>query len=315
MSKSSPIDELFEKIFGFKPEKPGTAYEMLASAVMKIVSSQNTVLHDEKMRGKFSQSLYQIDVSVDQETGKSMGEAKDYTIQNEKVGRGDLQKLGGALNDLDVEKGIFFSATDYTKPAKQYAKASEQINNKGIDLFHLRPVVEQDKDGYILGVNLHGIISYLDFPRMFVQIIFTEESKENIRQEFNLKEGSQYKYKAHLENIFDKNGDKLTSLFDITTACNKYVKTEENFLEFCALTPGGFVPIDDKLRGIKGIEFKIAIKQIEQNFTVSIEDNLRLTLKDENGQIDRWITDIDLKKIRFLPNGEAIFNDEANLNE
>ncbi|WP_396126071.1 restriction endonuclease [Cytobacillus firmus] len=51
-----------------------------------------------------------------------MGEAKDYTVQGNKVGRPDIQKLGGAFGDLkDIKEGLFFSATDYTKPAIKYA--------------------------------------------------------------------------------------------------------------------------------------------------------------------------------------------------
>ena len=79
-----------------------------------------------------------------------MVEVKDYTIDKRKVGRSDLQKLQGALTDLDFEKGVFVSATDYTKPAKKYSDGAE-INplQKEIDLFHIRPSTELDEKGRV----------------------------------------------------------------------------------------------------------------------------------------------------------------------
>lgn len=45
--------------------------------------------------------------------GETMVESKDYTIDDRKVGRPDLQKLQGALTDLpQIKDGIFTSATD-----------------------------------------------------------------------------------------------------------------------------------------------------------------------------------------------------------
>lgn len=69
-----------------------------------------------------------------------MLEAKYYSILGEKVGRDDIQKLNGALVDLDAfHRGVFVSATDYTKPAIEYAMASEKMpHGKPIDLYQVR---------------------------------------------------------------------------------------------------------------------------------------------------------------------------------
>ena len=158
----SQIDEFFKGIYGFYPKKEGAAYEMLAAAVTKLLSQDSRVQHDEQLRGQFSQTLYQIDVLEDAQGSKKFGEAKDYTDRNAKVGRPDLQKLGGALPDLPVDGGVFYSATDYTKPAKKYAENAKQITGKPIDLMHIRPSTEKDEEGRIKTIvfRIHIVASH-----------------------------------------------------------------------------------------------------------------------------------------------------------
>lgn len=81
----SPIDILFKSIFGYLPNKKGTAYEILAAIVTKILEENTSVVHDDRIRGLFSQTLYQIDVLTEKDNRKAFGEAKDYTIKDEKL--------------------------------------------------------------------------------------------------------------------------------------------------------------------------------------------------------------------------------------
>src|SRR6188474_416562 len=135
----SPIDELFKEMFGYYPNKAGQGYELIVAAAIHIVTGEQTSSNDH-YRGLYSGTDYQIDAVISNEDVKHMVEAKDYTINNRKVGRGDLQKMQGALTDLDFERGVFASATDYTNPAKKYSRGTD-INpiQKGIDLYHIRP--------------------------------------------------------------------------------------------------------------------------------------------------------------------------------
>ena len=45
---TSPIDKLFEEIFGHSPTKSGTAFEMLAGIVTHIINGGD-VKHDDKL--------------------------------------------------------------------------------------------------------------------------------------------------------------------------------------------------------------------------------------------------------------------------
>jgi len=121
--------------------------------------------HDARIRGQFSKTLYQLDVRHRSADGKiTMGEAKDYSALGTKVGRGDLQKLGGALPDLrEVDAGAFFSATGYTKPAKQYASAATSITGgKAISLYEIDVSTEEDEKGIVkaIVINMHAIIPH-----------------------------------------------------------------------------------------------------------------------------------------------------------
>lgn len=65
--------------------------------------------HDDKLRGQFSKTLHQLDIHSKSDDGSTMGEAKDYSLQDKKVGRGGLQKQGGAVPDLEeIDAGAFF---------------------------------------------------------------------------------------------------------------------------------------------------------------------------------------------------------------
>ncbi|MBK9579439.1 MAG: restriction endonuclease [Fibrobacteres bacterium] len=149
---NSIFDKMYETIFGEKPSKLGTAFERFTAIALYLLE-KGDVQHDARIRGELSQTLYQIDAlySTDSPTSKGMAEAKDYTVQGKKVGRGDLQKLAGALPDLKmVTEGSFFSATDYTRPARKYAEASAEITNgKRIRLYHLNIPRDGDEAGFI----------------------------------------------------------------------------------------------------------------------------------------------------------------------
>jgi hypothetical protein len=113
------IDDTYSEIFGTPPEKPGVAIERLAAIVMYTLE-EGDVIHDARKVGQFSETPYQLDAhhrASDGQTEK-MVEATDFSRRNAKVGREHLQKLAGALPDLDpIDAGAFVSATGYTGPA------------------------------------------------------------------------------------------------------------------------------------------------------------------------------------------------------
>ena len=138
------MDEYFETIFGYKPKKRGTGYELLVGAVLKLLNATQDVTHNVIQEGKYSKDKYQIDALVKNKFATIFIECKDYTERNKPTQRADVQKLAGALNNLDINAGILVSATGFTKPAVQYSESTKlNPNAKEIELFLIRPSTEK----------------------------------------------------------------------------------------------------------------------------------------------------------------------------
>ena len=294
----SPIDILYSQIFGEMPKKDGVAYERFASAVCKLLAPHAAIFHDQRMRGEFSKSLYQLDVQIQKGQDSVFGEAKDYTLDERKVGRGDIQKLAGAIADLPVAGGTFFSATDYTKPAKQFSAAATEIAGKPIDLFHLRPVTEQDFEGRITSITVRLHILSPNFHNAF-QPIWTDEGMAKLRATFP--HGKQFV--VPVEDLLDGQGNRVTSIFELTSS--KYCEADCQVARGAFFTPHCFLPIEGVLIGIKGLEYTIPFSVTVQDITITSNGQAVLLVKDLDGKVDKLITAEDLKKVSFDEKNEA----------
>ena len=132
-----------------------------------------------------------------------MVEAKDYSIEGKKVGRGDIQKQAGALNDLPIKQGIFASATDYTAPAKKYAN-STHINpsQKPINLLHIRPSTELDRKGRVerIIINIEMIIDDFEHAQYHIHL---SNNAINLLKKNNLLNKT---LDCHIENFYNTYG-------------------------------------------------------------------------------------------------------------
>lgn len=192
--KHSIPDEIYHDIFGEYPKKSGAAYERLSSIALTIVKEQKGYV-DQHIRGTYSDTSYQLDGKLESDIETSMIEAKDYTIENKKVGRGDLQKLGGALPDLkEIDKGVFASATKYTKLAIKYAKAAKDITGKPIELFEIREATSEDEKGRIKTIKLEIYVYNLTFERGKYQPCFSKAAIDQLANDGILGKPVQLRY-------------------------------------------------------------------------------------------------------------------------
>lgn len=92
--KKSVVDELYYRLYGYYPKKPGTAFEILSNIAYSILHKDILVKHDQKIKSECCDTKYQLDgLAIMPDGTNKMIEAKDYTIKSERVGRGDLQKM------------------------------------------------------------------------------------------------------------------------------------------------------------------------------------------------------------------------------
>jgi len=299
MSKQkSPIDELFYELYGYYPPKAGQAYEMIVSAAFKLLLDKD-VEYDQRLRGDYSETIYQLDGLVKDDTNQKMVEAKDYTVDNRKVGRGDLQKLQGALTDLSVNSGVFASATGFTKPASKYADSSEKNPmNKNIELFDIRPSTEEDEKGRIKKIIVNMSMHIADYQRGKYQPIFTKEGFKSLEDA-----GLAYKsVEMRLENFFDKERNIILTLFELTGKYPPGTTWEENYIAKGCWIINGYFEIEDNLYEIKGLQYEVPYSVGHQEIVIEGGGSPRIYIKSQTGEIDKLITDKDLKKVKFIDN-------------
>ena len=272
---------------------------MLAAAVWKLLEGKSQIFHDKKIRGQFSQSLYQIDVLAQDQDSTVVGEAKDYTERDAKVGRDDLQKLGGALGDLPVSEGAFFSATDYTKPARLYAQGSEDINQKPINLYHLRPSSSDDEKGRIKSIHIEIHLITPGFDNAKYTVEFTKDGIQVVKRLQEQRKPTP----RRMDKIYHSDGTVYITVPELTSNIGgDYERAYGSFW-----LPNGYIKVDDLMIPIKGITYDIPLTDTVEELVITANGEAKLLVRAEDGSTDKLITDEDLKKVSFDENNEAIF--------
>lgn len=293
---SSKIDILFEELFGYRPKKDGEAYEKISVAVMKLLNRANKVTHDERLRGTFSNTLYQIDVMLEEQSNKKMGEAKDYTVKGAKVGRGDIQKLGGALIDLDeVSEGMFFSATDYTKPAIKYAEASAKMSGKDIQLYNLRPSTKLDEQGRIMKIVIEMHILLPEYEKAVYKPVISDAGNAEIKRLLEEKELTESTFKIGVEDFYDENGIVVTSVSELTS--NNFGGGSQGPAKGSFYLKGKFFKISGYLIELSGLTYDIPFSESIETIEVDIQGEHKILIRNQNGSINKLITDEELREI------------------
>lgn len=298
---STVFDRLYEELFGERCGKEGEAFERLSAVVSAIVFPNADVAHDQKWRGQFSQSLYQVDVLLEEAGQKSFGEAKDYTGRGKsggKVGRGDLQKLGGAVPDVKASRGIFYSATDYTREARRYAAASKEIVGCPIDLMHVRPSVEKDKDGRIERIVLRMNIRTADFPNAKWMPIVAPAgyvALQELRQESGREE---LEFSLKIEEFLSSSGDEILTIRELTSRGLDGAASNDG-AHFCFWLPNHFLEVQGKLVEILGLECRVSYLEENRVIEIVADGDPRILVRSDDGKVDKLITDTQLRSIVF----------------
>lgn len=302
---TSPIEKIYKEIFGELPSKSGAAFERLAAIATSLIEEDGSVLHDGKLRGQFSETLYQLDVHHKSEDGltEKMGEAKDYSERNAKVGRGDIQKLAGALPDLlKINAGTYFSATGYTSPAKKYANNAALITGgKPIELYELKASTEKDEKGFVktIIVNLH-----IELPNPSCAKwtpIFTKDAIQSLLDHF----GHNYQFSLGLSEFFDVDGSSILTLSTLTESYGS-VNEEDDCAHGCYWLPGHYINVDGFLAQICGLEYKVPHTVEKREIRISDDSKHRLVIKNKDGESIRILTDEKLRNFGFNDSGQLI---------
>ena len=236
-----------------------------------------------------------------------MIEAKDYTARNERVGRGDLQKMQGALTDLDVQRGKFVSATDYTKDAKEYAKGTQQNRRQvPIDLFQIYPSTKEDEKGRVKEIVVSMNVRCLDFASSQIIPIFDEKGLEFLKSH-----GFSNRHLAlRIDGIYDKNGKVMQSIKEFTQGLNKLVDIKDsNQKEIIGETKmdGAYIKmVNDMLCPIAGLSYKVTIDDFNYEYSITQEGKPILLIRNLDGSTNKLLTDEELKKYQVMKDGTVV---------
>lgn len=304
------MDAVFEQIFGYKPSKRGKGFEMLVGAVLKIINEANDVTHNVKKTGLFSPDRYQIDVLVDDNEESLFVEAKDYSERKRKTGRGDAQKLAGALNNLDIDKGLLISATGFTSPTIKYSKSTKvNPNAKEINICLIRPASKKDTENLIFELAVDATFQMMDHSKSKSDMLLNQESLNKAMKELK-KEGLGIgKHESRVDKFFDKNGNHLAYVHDIiTTKLPSEVEGTHKGTWIPKVET--FVKFKGKLIKIDGVEYEFIYNTHTIKDFVHIKEEPILIAKSEDLELDYIITKRQLEGITFEASGNIKYQEQ-----
>lgn len=275
------------------PAKAGQAYEIISAAALGMVKSQ-IAEHNRYVKGESGGRPYQLDGLLG---GDAMVESKDYTIDNRKVGRPDLQKMQGALTDLeDIKEGYFTSATNYTKDAIKYAEGTESNErHKPITTVDIRPSTEEDEKGRIKKIVVHMNYCAPDYDRGKIGVIFASGGREMISDYLKSKGLTQCNFGTG--ELYDSKGDFLITIAELSRSTPPKFNEEDEYVSGEFLIEGAYIKFYDILVPIKGIGYKdVPIVRGSDEFIIEDRGDATLLIQSDKMGVNKLITDVDLKK-------------------
>lgn len=298
------MDDFFEDIFGFRPSKRGRGFEMLVAAALKVTGYGNRVQTDRFLKGEYSGSTYQIDALVEADE-RVFVEAKDYTESAAAVGRGDVQKLSGALQDLSIERGMLASATGFTAPTKQYARATETGGSfKPIELVHIRPALEVDEKSRIRKITLRLSIHVARFEDAVWKPRFSAASERMLKSKLP-------KLQVAISEFYRPDGSVYQTIRSFTEELNRLGGWKTGTLVGEHVFPAGTcLRVCDLLVPIEALGYEVDFDETTELITIQSQGQARMVVRFESGEVNTLITDEQLKGVRFTDDGDVLLDDE-----
>lgn len=141
----SAADELHERIFGYTPSKPGTAYERLAAVALAELGWE-TVRHETRLRPEGRRAGQRLDVTATHPDGsvrRLLVECKDW---NKDIGKGTMDALVGVRDQAGFDAAMAVTTRGFTSGAVDVAV------DEDIAMVLLREVRPDDR--FVMGFTL-----------------------------------------------------------------------------------------------------------------------------------------------------------------
>lgn len=310
MSKpNSPIDQFFESLYGFVPAKKGVAYELLANAALKVLHPELDVSYDLHLKDLYSDTKFQLDglISSADNAEKTMLEAKDYTARKSDgaVGRGDLQKEESALNSLDVQNGIFASATGYSSDAVKWAE-STKLNplHKPINLYDIRQSTIEDEKGRIKEIHVQLHLYYNDEinAKVETQISPTDDQLRRIKQG----DTSAKPVRTRDIILYDSTHRPITNVEEITKTLNH--EMDATLIDETITYKDTYLLIQGEYVLLHALHFTIPVKEIVETIVIKADGTPCVYVNNNTTGDSTLLTDVQLRNVAFVNNKVILKN-------
>jgi hypothetical protein len=243
------IDQLHQEIFGYIPNKCGTAYERISAIVLAMLGWEG-VIHNIEEQPAGRQAVHQLDITATDPQGeikRLLVECKDW---NRKVGQGTVNTLVGVRNQIGADAAVILTTEGFKRGAVNVAV------DEDIALIRLAAYVPAKH-----GRNFATRISVTMKMYTPVHSDFDIElaSSVNVDEELQVK-------LTGADHLLYADGTPAERIFDVLRA-NASPMEEGAFRQRADLPPGRFVP------SIEGPAIEIrALTWTETNHLRTFED-------------------------------------------
>jgi len=296
------MNTIYDETVANEKLKNGTKYERLAAIVFKILSSDDTVIHDLKLKGDGKVASHQIDVTIEKNHTKKriLIECKDY---DNVIGIDIIRDFFGAIYQIQPDESFVVTTKGYTKPAVDFA------NDEKIKLFVLRAFSESDWEDRIQNIEIIASIRHIDDPVIKSWKLSNSAEFQTLTHKHKDLIGKKFSCNAYKTFFYDKDGHKTQSfnevlqpIFNSLERIPGVTKTEEYLFD-----SSRFIYIGSSLVEVEGFEFEYSsYEEIETTIIDSSKKIALLVLKCLDGSINELLFKQDIERWTFSDDGEVI---------
>lgn len=298
---SDDMELVYNKYIADEKLKNGTKYERLAAVVYKTLDTENTVIHDLRLRGEGKLAVHQIDVTIEKDAGakRILVECKDY---QDVVGIGIIRDFHGAVSQIKPDEAIVVTTKGFTKGAVDFAQ------DEGIKLTILRKFEEDDWDNRIKTIIISMKAIFMGKPK--ISWVAKDENEQR-RACDALKEhwGKTEETDTQTNYFYDSDGNIVSCLQEVLQPIFNFLPREEG-----SITKGRYefdqvyyVMLCGVLIGVRGFDYEYFSHSMRTESVVDDGGKIAVLLfKMLDGSKDKILFDNHLEKWTFNDNGEVV---------
>lgn len=313
------IDNLFFELYGVYPAQRGKSFEMLVGAVVKILNKDKIVKIDERKKGQYDANFYQIDCSLYEAGNSIMIEAKDLTNSGENVSRPHLDKVAGSLIELEFDSAEVFTSTGFKQEAVNKSLGSFlNPNGKKIALSVLKIPSDNELEGRLENIHVsikmaridRNQINFLIQPSIEAFTFLSDKGIKSMRTVGDINLGnSSVEYRSKL---IDQNNEEIGRFNFSKTLTERIIPNDNNIATGIWEIDDYYLEVESQQLELVKVKYEIGFIFATREFEIKSTGKSVLLIISDDREINKTITDHELKGITFAEGGEVLFDGRSS---